>query len=108
MNENGVYIAIIGLLRIEFSELNTMLLLARKINNKWIKKLISEITKIDLSILFFEESLMKILNILFFKTILHKNQFAKLCKKKQIYNLVEIYDVVQHDFSSSYLQYLIL
>ena len=108
MNENGVYIAIIGLLRIEFSELNTMLLLARKINNKWIKKLISEITKIDLSILFFEESLMKISNILFFKTILHKNQFAKLCKKKQIYNLVEIYDVVQHDFSSSYLQYLIL
>lgn len=34
MNENGVYIAIIGLLRIEFSALNTMLLFARKINNK--------------------------------------------------------------------------
>ena len=34
MNENGVYIAIIGLLRIEFSELNTMLFLARKISNK--------------------------------------------------------------------------
>ena len=73
MNENGVYIAIIGLLRIEFSELNTMLLLARKINNKWIKKLIREMIKIDLSILFFDESLMKKLNILFFKTILHKN-----------------------------------
>ena len=73
MNENGVYIAIIGLLRIEFSELNTMLFLARKISNKWIKKLISEIIKIDLSILFFDESLMKKLNILFFKTILHKN-----------------------------------
>ena len=73
MNEKGVYIAIIGLLRIEFSELNTMLLLARKINNKWIKKLIREMIKIDLSILFFDESLMKRLNILFFKTILHKN-----------------------------------
>ena len=73
MNEKGVYIAIIGLLRIEFSELNTMLLLARKINNKWIKKLIREMIKIDLSILFFDESLMKKLNILFFKTILHKN-----------------------------------
>ena len=73
MKEKGVYIAIIGLLRIEFSELNTMLLLARKINNKWIKKLIREMIKIDLSILFFDESLMKKLNILFFKTILHKN-----------------------------------
>ena len=73
MKEKGVYIAIIGLLRIEFSELNTMLLLARKINNKWIKKLIREMIKIDLSILFFDESLMKRLNILFFKTILHKN-----------------------------------
>ena len=82
MNENGVYIAIIGLLRIEFSELNTMLFLARKISNKWIKKLIREITKIDLSILFFEESLMNKSNILFFKTVLHKNYFAKLCKKK--------------------------
>ena len=59
MKEKGVYIAIIGLLRIEFSELNTTLLLARKINNKWIKKLIREMTKIDLSILFFDESLMK-------------------------------------------------
>ena len=77
MNENGVYIAIIGLLRIEFSVLNTMLLLARKINDKWIKKLIREITKIDLSILFFEESLIKKSNILFFKTVLHKNHFAK-------------------------------
>ena len=77
MNENGVYIAIIGLLRIEFSVLNTMLLLARKINNKWTKKLIREITKIDLSILFFEESLIKKSNILFFKTVLHKNHFAK-------------------------------
>ena len=73
MNENGVYIAIIGLLRIEFSELNTMLFLARKISNKWTKKLISEIIKIDLSILFFEESLMNKSNILFFKTVLHKN-----------------------------------
>ena len=82
MNENGVYIAIIGLLRIEFSELNTMLFLARKISNKWIKKLISEIIKIDLSILFFDESLMNKSNILFFKTVLHKNYFAKLCKKK--------------------------
>ena len=82
MNENGVYIAIIGLLRIEFSELNTMLLLARKISNKWIKKLISEIIKIDLSILFFEESLMNKSNILFFKTVLHKNYNTKLCKKK--------------------------
>ena len=72
MKENGVYIAIIGLLRIEFSELNTMLFLARKINNKWIKKLIREMTKIDFSILFFDESLMKKSNILFFKTILHK------------------------------------
>ena len=90
MNENGVYIAIIGLLRIEFSELNTMLLLARKINSKWIKKLIREMIKIDFSILFFEESLIKKLNILFFKTILHKNYCAKLCKKKQIDNLVEI------------------
>ncbi len=82
MNENGVYIAIIGLLRIEFSELNTMLFLARKISNKWIKKLISEIIKIDLSILFFDESLMNKSNILFFKTVLHKNYIAKLCKKK--------------------------
>ena len=82
MNEKGVYIAIIGLLRIEFSELNTMLFLARKISNKWIKKLISEIIKIDLSILFFDESLMNKSNILFFKTVLHKNYFAKLCKKK--------------------------
>ncbi len=82
MKENGVYIAIIGLLRIEFSELNTMLFLARKISNKWIKKLISEIIKIDLSILFFDESLMNKSNILFFKTVLHKNYFAKLCKKK--------------------------
>ena len=82
MKENGVYIAIIGLLRIEFSELNTMLFLARKISNKWIKKLIREITKIDFSILFFDESLMKKLNILFFKTVLHKNYIAKLCKKK--------------------------
>jgi len=64
--------------------------------------------KIDLSILFFEESLIKKLNILFFKTILHKNYCAKLCKKKQIDNLVEIYDVVQHDFSSLHLQYLML
>ena len=82
MKENGVYIAIIGLLRIEFSVLNTMLFLARKISNKWIKKLISEIIKIDLSILFFEESLMNKSNILFFKTDLHKNYIAKLCKKK--------------------------
>ena len=82
MKEKGVYIAIIGLLRIEFSELNTMLFLARKISNKWIKKLISEIIKIDLSILFFDESLMNKSNILFFKTVLHKNYFAKLCKKK--------------------------
>ena len=108
MNENGVYIAIIGLLRIEFSALNTILLLAKKIRNKCIKKLTSEITKIDLSIIFFEESLMKKLNILFFKIVLHKNQFAKLCKKKQINILVEIYDWVQHDFSSSHLQNLIL
>ena len=82
MKEKGVYIAIIGLLRIEFSELNTTLLLARKINNKWIKKLIREMTKIDLSILFFDESLMKKSNILFFIAILHKNYIAKLCKKK--------------------------
>ena len=82
MKEKGVYIAIIGLLRIEFSELNTTLLLARKINNKWIKKLIREMIKIDLSILFFDESLMNISNILFFKTVLHKNYIAKLCKKK--------------------------
>ena len=82
MKENGVYIAIIGLLRIEFSVLNRILLLARKIRNKWIKKLIREITKIDLSILFFDKSLMKKLNILFFKTVLHKNYIAKLCKKK--------------------------
>ncbi len=82
MKEKGVYIAIIGLLRIEFSELNTMLLLARKINNKWIKKLIREMTKIDFSILFFEVSLIKRSNILFFKTVLHKNYYAKLCKKK--------------------------
>ena len=82
MKENGVYIAIIGLLRIEFSELNTMLFLARKISNKWIKKLISEIIKIDLSILFFDESLMNKSNILFFKTVLHKSYTAKLCKKK--------------------------
>ena len=73
MNENGVYKAIIGLLRIEFSELNTMLFLARKISNKWIKKLISEIIKIDLSIFFFDESLMNKSNILFFKTVLHKD-----------------------------------
>ena len=78
MKENGVYIAIIGLLRIEFSVLNTMLFLARKISNKWIKKLISEIIKIDLSILFFEESLMNKSNILFFKTVLHKIYIAKL------------------------------
>ena len=82
MKENGVYIAIIGLLRIEFSEPNTMLFLARKISNKWIKKLISEIIKIDLSILFFDESLMNKSNILFFKTVLHKSYTAKLCKKK--------------------------
>ena len=82
MKENGVYIAIIGLLRIEFSELNIMLFLARKISNKWSKKPISEIIKIDLSILFFDESLMNKSNILFFKTVLHKNYFAKLCKKK--------------------------
>ena len=69
MNENGVYIAVIGLLRIEFSELNIMLFFARKISNKWIKKLIREITKIDLSILFFDVSLMKKSNILFFKTV---------------------------------------
>ena len=69
MKENGVYIAIIGLLRIEFSELNIMLFFARKISNKWIKKLIREITKIDLSIPFFDESLMKKSNILFFKTV---------------------------------------
>ena len=77
MKENGVYIAIIGLLRIEFSELNTMLFLARKISNKWIKKLISEIIKINLSILFFDESLMNKSNILFFKTVLQKNYIAK-------------------------------
>ena len=82
MNENGVYIAIIGLLRIEFSELNTILFLARKIRNKWIKKLVKEITKIDLSILFFDESLMKKSNILFFKTVLHKNNICKIMQKK--------------------------
>ena len=82
MNENGVYIAIIGLLRTEFSVLNTMLLFARKINNKWIKKLIREMTKIDFSILFFDVSLIKKSNTLFFKTVLHKNWIAKLCKKK--------------------------
>ena len=83
MNENGVYIAIIGLLRIEFSELNTMLFLARKISNKWIKKLISEIIKINLSILFFDESLMNKSNILFFKTVLKKITLQSYAKKSK-------------------------
>ena len=83
MNENGVYIAIIGLLRIEFSELNTMLFLARKISNKWTKKLISEIIKIDLSILFFDESLMNKSNILFFKTFLYKIILQSNAKKSK-------------------------
>ncbi len=81
MNENGVYIAIIGLLRIEFSALNTMLLFARKINNKWIKKLIREMTKIDFSILFFDVSLIKKSNILFFKTVLQKIHCKAMQKK---------------------------